>query len=220
VTGAAVVVAAATGPEPPASVADLSAPPAPIAEPSAPVAPPAPVAGGTDAPLAVVSTLSSDAHTWNLVYLQLLIEEHGFRVANLGPCVPEDMLVARCCELRPQLVVISSVNGHGHQDGLRAIARLRARPELAGVPVVIGGKLGVSAVGRSDRAEALLAAGYDAVYDDAGGTESFLSLVASLAAAPAAPASIGPASSAVSANSAMSAVSAVSPKSAASAVSA
>ncbi|NKZ08318.1 cobalamin B12-binding domain-containing protein [Actinomadura latina] len=133
-------------------------------------------------PAIVVSGLASDAHTWNLVYIQLLIEEFGFTVANLGPCVPDDLLVAECCARRPAMVVLSSVNGHGHRDGLRAVARLRARPELDRVPIVIGGKLGVSAAGRAGRAADLLAAGYDAVYDDAGGTESFRSLVASLAA--------------------------------------
>ncbi|MGQ4416103.1 methylaspartate mutase, partial [Streptomyces sp. SAS_269] len=39
--------------------------------------------GGT--PVVVVSSLASDAHTWNLVFLQLLIEESGFDVVNLGP---------------------------------------------------------------------------------------------------------------------------------------
>ncbi|MEV7246022.1 cobalamin-dependent protein [Streptomyces sp. NPDC093248] len=136
--------------------------------------------GGT--PLVVVSSLASDAHTWNLVFLQLLIEEAGFDVVNLGPCVPDDLLVAECRARHAAMVVISSVNGHGYQDGMRAIGRLRACPELAGVPVVIGGKLGVSAHGRAERAEALLAAGYDAVYDDTGGTESFRGLLASLTA--------------------------------------
>ena len=36
----------------------------------------------------VVSGLASDAHTWNLVYLQLVLEEMGHRVTNLGACVP------------------------------------------------------------------------------------------------------------------------------------
>ncbi|MGW0856641.1 cobalamin B12-binding domain-containing protein [Streptomyces sp. NPDC002690] len=156
---------------------------------------------GPGAPLAIVSTLPSDAHTWNLVFLQLLIEEHGFRVLNLGPAVPLGLLVDRCAELRPALVVISSVNGHGHQDGLRAITALRARPENARVPVVIGGKLGVSAVGRTERAQELLAAGFDAVYDDTGGTEDFLTLIASL--------SDGPAETALPAGSAASATGAV-----------
>ncbi|MFF0645401.1 cobalamin B12-binding domain-containing protein [Streptomyces tendae] len=113
----------------------------------------------------VVTTVASDSHTWNLVYLQLLIEELGYRVVNLGPCVPDDLLVRECLETRPDLLVISSVNGHGHQDGMRVIRLLRDQPELVAVPAVIGGKLGVT--GETDGlAEELTAAGFDAVFPD------------------------------------------------------
>ena len=131
----------------------------------------------------VVSSLMSDAHTWNLVFLQLLLEEYGFLVVNLGPCVPVELLVTSCRETRPLMVVLSSVNGHGYQDGLQAIAGLRACPALAGTVVVIGGKLGISAHRRAEHAAALLAAGCDAVYDDdADASASFRELVSSLAA--------------------------------------
>ena len=41
-------------------------------------------------PTVLLTGASSDAHTWNLVFLQLLIAEHGFRVTNLGPAVPAE----------------------------------------------------------------------------------------------------------------------------------
>jgi methylaspartate mutase sigma subunit len=110
--------------------------------------------------------VACDAHTWNLVYLQLLIEELGFHVVNLGACVPDELLAAQCRVWRPLLVVLSSVNGHGYQDGLRVIDRLRADRDLASVPVVIGGKLGLTGGERPERVEALLRAGFDAVFDD------------------------------------------------------
>ncbi|BCJ41916.1 hypothetical protein GCM10010168_88120 [Actinoplanes ianthinogenes] len=113
--------------------------------------------------LAIVSTVASDSHTWNLVYLQLLLEEHGYAVTNLGPCVPDDLLVKECRELRPDVVVISSVNGHGHQDGRRVIRAVRDCPELRDLPVVIGGKLGVAEGSyRNDLREA----GYTEVFED------------------------------------------------------
>jgi methylaspartate mutase sigma subunit len=115
-------------------------------------------------PVAVVSSTASDAHTWNLVYLQLLLEELGFAVANLGACVPDPLLAGECRRLRPDLVVISSVNGHGHIDGLRLAPRLRALPELAGAALVIGGKLGVD--GTRGRESLLRAAGFDRVFGD------------------------------------------------------
>ncbi|BCY13284.1 cobalamin B12-binding domain-containing protein [Actinoplanes sp. L3-i22] len=113
--------------------------------------------------LAIVSTVASDSHTWNLVFLQLLLEEHGYTVTNLGACVPDDLLVKECRELRPDLVAISSVNGHGHQDGRRVIGALRACPELFDTPVVIGGKLGVTGGSYS---EELRAAGFTEVFED------------------------------------------------------
>ncbi|MET7685506.1 cobalamin B12-binding domain-containing protein [Streptomyces sp. NPDC005423] len=114
----------------------------------------------------IVTSLASDSHTWNLVFLQLLIEECGYTVVNLGPCVPDDVLVAECQALEPDMVVISSVNGHGYQDGLRVIGRLRASGPSAATPVVIGGKLGTDNAEGAVRAAELTAAGFDAVFED------------------------------------------------------
>lgn len=123
--------------------------------------PPAP----GDQPVLVAGGIS-DSHTWNLVYLQLLLEEHGHRVTNLGPCVPEDLLIAEVLAHRPALIVVSSVNGHGYHDGMRTVTRLREHPELADLPIVIGGKLGIAGPCGDDEVAALRAAGYDAVFDD------------------------------------------------------
>jgi methylaspartate mutase sigma subunit len=114
----------------------------------------------------VVTSLASDSHTWNLVFLQLLIEECGYEVVNLGPCVPDDVLVSQCSALSPEMIVISSVNGHGYQDGMRVIGQLRSRGPLAATPVVIGGKLGTDGGEDRSRAAALVAAGFDAVFED------------------------------------------------------
>ncbi|HEY5785034.1 MAG TPA: cobalamin-dependent protein [Microlunatus sp.] len=133
-----------------------------------------------DQPTVVLTGVSSDSHTWNLVFLQLLIEEHGHRVINLGPCVPPDLLVAECRMIDPDLVVVSTVNGHGGIDGLAAITALRAEPCLIHTPVVIGGKLGVDgASAPTDRAR-LRNAGYSAVFGDGDDLPAFASLLLSL----------------------------------------
>ncbi|SER47454.1 methylaspartate mutase sigma subunit [Streptomyces sp. yr375] len=131
-----------------------------------------PVPGNRE--LVVVSGLSSDSHTWNLVFLQLLIEELGHEVVNLGPCVPDGLLVSECRRLSPGLVVISSVNGHGYQDGMRLIERMRDSEELSGIPVVIGGKLGTGGRRNARYVDPLVAAGYTAVFEEgAAGLEEF-----------------------------------------------
>ncbi len=115
----------------------------------------------------LLSTVSSDSHTWNLVFLQLLLEEAGHEVVNLGPCVPPELVVAAAREVLPDAIVISSVNGHGHSDGVRTARALRADPLTRTIPAVIGGKLGIA--GRLDpvHAQALMDAGFDAVFTDA-----------------------------------------------------
>jgi methylaspartate mutase sigma subunit len=121
----------------------------------------------------VVSSLSSDAHTWNLVFLQLLLEELGCRVANVGACPPDEVILAECETRRPDLLVVSSVNGHGCRDGLRLIGSIRASPVAAGMPVVIGGKLDLTG-GDGRTAGRLLAAGFDAVFEDTGAFRSYV----------------------------------------------
>ncbi|MCT2585117.1 cobalamin-dependent protein [Actinophytocola sp. S1-96] len=117
-------------------------------------------------PTAIVSGLSSDAHTWNLVFLELLLDELGFLVTNLGPCVPDDLLVAECLDHVPDVLVLSSVNGHGYADGARVVRRLREHTPLAALPVAIGGKLGVAGGLTAGQRDELVAAGCDAVFEE------------------------------------------------------
>ncbi|WUG38488.1 cobalamin B12-binding domain-containing protein [Kitasatospora sp. NBC_00458] len=129
----------------------------------------------------VVTTMASDSHTWNLVFLQLLLEELGHRVTNLGACVPDELLVTECRRIEPDLIVLSSVNGHGFNDGMRVIGALRACPELGRTPTVIGGKLGIAGPGDPSRQQALLAAGFDGVFEEGRSVAEFQSYVRSLA---------------------------------------
>jgi methylmalonyl-CoA mutase cobalamin-binding subunit len=127
----------------------------------------------------LLATVASDSHTWNLIYLELAMRERGHRVTNLGPCVPDDLLVESCLARRPNVVVISSVNGHGRADGERVINRLRAHPSLADLPVVIGGKLGTDG---TDHTDALTAAGFDAVFADVTDLDRFWAFLESVRA--------------------------------------
>ncbi|MFJ6167199.1 cobalamin B12-binding domain-containing protein [Micromonospora orduensis] len=134
---------------------------------------------GTASRTVIVSSVSSDSHTWNLVYLQLVLEEAGCRVVNLGPCAPDQLIVAECLKNRPDLLVVSTVNGHGFQDGSRLIRVLRNHSELRQMPVVIGGKLGIS--GPDHRSSAsLIDAGFDGVFEEDADIQLFRSFVAAL----------------------------------------
>jgi methylaspartate mutase sigma subunit len=138
------------------------------------------IAAAPDRRTVIVSSMASDSHTWNLVYLELLVGELGFDVVNLGACVPDELLESECLSRRPAMLVLSSVNGHGYQDGLRVVQRLRAFEELRSLPVVIGGKLGVGGPLTEEETGQLLLAGFDAVFDDHQGAASFRRFAAAL----------------------------------------
>jgi methylaspartate mutase sigma subunit len=130
----------------------------------------------------VLTSVASDSHTWNLVFLQLVLEELGHQVRNLGACVPDEVLVQECLLTLPCLIVISSVNGHGYNDGMRVIRLLRGQPELISTPMVIGGKLGIGGADDMRYSSALLSAGFDAVFQEGTSLDSFRSYARSLSA--------------------------------------
>jgi methylaspartate mutase sigma subunit len=121
----------------------------------------------------LVTNVSSDSHTWNLVFMQLYLEYRGFEVVNLGACAPDALILDAMRRHRPELVVVSTVNGHGNIDGARLIRKIRASADLDGIRVVIGGKLGVEGVGNARHLDALVDAGFDAAFDDAADIQRF-----------------------------------------------
>jgi methylmalonyl-CoA mutase cobalamin-binding subunit len=139
----------------------------------------------------LVTSVSSDAHMWNLVFLQLLLEERGGDVVNLGICVPDEVIIDECLRSRPDVVVVSTVNGHGHIDGLRLIRKLRAVPELADVKIVIGGKLGVKGAENAKYGEELVANGFDAAFESGAGLADFERFLGSIRSEPRTPALAG-----------------------------
>lgn len=132
----------------------------------------------------LVTSVSSDAHMWNLVFLQLLLEERDGDVTNLGICVPDEVIIDECLRSRPDVVVVSTVNGHGHIDGLRLIRKLRAVPELADMKVVIGGKLGVKGAENAKYSAELVANGFDAAFESSTGLAAFESFLGSIRSKP------------------------------------
>ena len=122
---------------------------------------------------AIVATVPSDSHMWNLVYIELVLRENGWDVNNLGACPPAELVVETCLAERPDMLVVSSVNGHGHIGGRKLIGQVRSQPELDYLPVVIGGKLGTLGANNSVFVEPLISAGFSAVFMEAEGLEAF-----------------------------------------------
>ena len=124
-------------------------------------------------PLVLLSTVASDAHTWNLVYLQLFMQEQGYSVINLGPCVPHAETVRAVATHRPELVVISSINGHGMRQGKELLALLRRALPESRPAIVIGGKLTTSEAERDAARAELLEAQFDAVFQGENSIDEF-----------------------------------------------
>jgi methylaspartate mutase sigma subunit len=131
----------------------------------------------------VLGTVSSDSHTWNLLYLQLLLEEQGCAVTNLGSCTPAEELIAEAVGVRPDLIVISTVNGLGAQEGPDLARAVRAVPQLRETRLVIGGKLDTLGSSAEEDFPALTRAGFDAVLVGADALPRMLDLLDPPAAA-------------------------------------
>ena len=115
-------------------------------------------------PTALLTTVPSDSHMWNLIFMQLFLEERGYQVSNLGACVPFELLEASASRQRPDLIVVSTVNGHGYLDGLELSRRLASMPSRDSLHLVLGGKLGVNLTKEAEQADRLRAAGFDDVF--------------------------------------------------------
>ncbi|MFF2013914.1 cobalamin-dependent protein [Streptomyces sp. NPDC058195] len=129
---------------------------------------------------AVLTTIASDSHTWNLLFLQLLLEEQGWEVTNLGACVPVDVLIEEATARTPGLIVVSTVNGHGAEEAAGLARAVRAVPALVRVPLVVGGKLDTSGTLAPDVHASLTEAGFDAVLTGANAIPGLLALLDTL----------------------------------------
>ena len=125
----------------------------------------------------ILTTIPSDAHSWNLVFLQMFLEERGCRVVNLGTCVPFDVVEAACRAERPDLVVVATTNGHGYMEGAELARRLGGLEHRPRMKLVIGGKLGIDQEQDARYAALLQAAGYDGVFCGPAALDEFTALL-------------------------------------------
>lgn len=114
-------------------------------------------------PLALLTGVRSDSHTWNLAFLNIFLEEHGFAVCNLGATTELNDILQQVRQLSPDLLVVSSVNGHGFIEG-REIASALSTHDLSHVPKVIGGLLSTDPCEEPTIRAILRSDGFDGVF--------------------------------------------------------
>jgi methylaspartate mutase sigma subunit len=95
-----------------------------------------------------------DPAAWSLLALQVVLERAGHDLRALGARPPIEVVLGTCRRERPGCLLLSTALG---ADGTPVLRRVRADLALAGLPVVLGGRLG------STREE-LLARGFDEVF--------------------------------------------------------
>lgn len=116
---------------------------------------------------ALLTTVPSDSHSWNLVFMEFLLNDLGYKVENLGPNTPMDEVVSRLNQHGSAIVVVSTVNGHGYLEGAELARRIRAETDhLDGL--YIGGKICTEndPLTIARHSETLKTAGFDEVFDD------------------------------------------------------
>ena len=122
---------------------------------------------------AILATLPSDSHTWNLVYIQLLLQEYGYNVENLGSCTPIYDIIEKAYEIKPSFIVISSINGHGYLEAQTLIQLLREEDFIQNIPVLIGGKLTTNGLLEQFQKEHLYKMGYSGVFPASDSIDDF-----------------------------------------------
>jgi methylaspartate mutase sigma subunit len=114
--------------------------------------------------LAVLATTPDDSHMWNLNAVQEELEDRGFEVINLGACTPADLLAEAIRDRRPELAVISTVNGHGARSAIDVMDILRLYQADRIGKVIIGGKLTTDAGHCTTIRSTLIDAGFAEVF--------------------------------------------------------
>ncbi|MZE54271.1 methylmalonyl-CoA mutase [Streptomyces sp. SID5770] len=113
-------------------------------------------------PRALIGTIASDSHTWNLIFIDLLLKELGFHTMNLGPCTPLSLFLSSFVNFKPDMIIVSSVNGHARSQAPEIAAKLK----LIGATsrLVAGGKLSTGPEGNIEIRNELQLAGFHAVF--------------------------------------------------------
>jgi methylaspartate mutase sigma subunit len=121
----------------------------------------------------ILTGTPSDSHIWNLIFMELFLQERHYRVHNLGACVPTTHLQDALKKLPCDLVVISSINGHLFQDAIKIISSFPKHSFSSLPPFILGGKMGIVQKDAAFQKRKLLKLGYDGVFIEKNALENF-----------------------------------------------
>lgn len=91
--------------------------------------------------VAVIGTVEGDIHDAGKDLFQILLNVHGFTVYDLGVNVPAADFLAKAREVKPTVVGLSCLLINAYASMRETIKQLRADPDTAGLPIIIGGQV-------------------------------------------------------------------------------
>lgn len=89
----------------------------------------------------VLGTVQGDIHDAGKDLFQLLLTVYGFTVRDLGVDVPAEDFVKEAREHQPIAVGLSCLITGAYTSMKATVELMRAQPDLAGIPIVIGGQV-------------------------------------------------------------------------------
>lgn len=114
----------------------------------------------------LIITTPSDVHSWNLVFLSLVVRDAGMTCRIVGPAPQLEEIKSGAVEFDPDIILVSTINGHGEFEATDVLLALREVCD-ADIPVLIGGILGVTQESMGRRRSVLLSMGYTEVFEGA-----------------------------------------------------
>ncbi len=91
--------------------------------------------------LILLGTVEGDIHDAGKDLLEIVLKVNGFSVYDLGVDVPPAEFVAKARELRPMVIGLSCLLNGAYKAMKKTVAMLRADPETASIPIIIGGQV-------------------------------------------------------------------------------
>ena len=95
-------------------------------------------------PNALVLGTPSDAHTWNLFYLDLILKESGFNSEVLGGCVNLRDVTKKVGTSYWDIILVSSLNGHFYLESQSVLKSIKKGLGARNPIIVAGGNVDTS----------------------------------------------------------------------------
>jgi len=112
----------------------------------------------------LLCVLGNDIHVVANRMLDLICRERGCVTVNLGALTPADEVIEAVADNRPDLLLVSTLNGQGYPEASRLMASIKENIQAAYRPAIwLGGNLFVGDYNDSEK-QRYLDLGFDKVY--------------------------------------------------------